>query len=51
MNVSHVCTHKSLVLGWGEEQVVERQDEPKYNFIYMVLLSSCHSKSIFLVTL
>lgn len=44
------CAHMSLWCSEGKGQVVERQGEPKCNFI-SVALSSCHSKSILLVTL
>lgn len=46
----HVCAHEFLVFR-REGTVAERQDEPEYNFISVVLLSSCHGKSILLVTL
>ena len=44
-------TQDFLVFGREGGQVAERQDEPECNFISVVRLSSCHGKSILLVTL
>lgn len=46
-----VRVHRSSWFSEGRGQVAERQDEPECNFISVVLLSSCHGKSILLVTL
>lgn len=46
-----MCAHRSPWFSERRRQVVERQDEPQCNFISVVLLSSCHGKSILLVTL
>lgn len=50
VNVS-MCAHVSSGFQKGGGQVVEKQDELVCDFISVVLLSSCHSKSILRVTL